>query len=148
VLSASEDVPVVPDPRFSTGLVGRLDEHEVEPEREVRERLAVREAAPVEQPERGVPHPSSLPPVERLLRQPEVTPRAPADLDRDEGGGRAGVDRHDVQLVAADVEVPGEDRPAACLEAGRDESFGGVTRMLGLGPRAHRDARERWIIRP
>jgi hypothetical protein len=117
---------VVPDSGLSARLDSRLNEHEIEPQREVWQRPAVRKPAAVEQPESGLPHPAPLPPVERFLRQPEFAPRAPADLDGHEGPARARVDGDDVQLVTADVEVPGEDRPAEGLEAGGDQSLGGI----------------------
>lgn len=126
---------MVPDPGLPAGVQGGLDEHEIEPQRKVWKRLAVREAAAVEQPERGIAHPAALAPVERLLRQPEVAAHPPADLDSDQGRGRSRVDRDDVQLVAADVDVSAEDRPAERLEASDDEVLRGVAGVLGLRSR-------------
>jgi len=117
---------MVPDSGLSAHLNCRLNEHEIEPQREVWQRPAVREPAAVEQAESGLAHPSPLPPVERLLGQSEFAPRAPADLDGHEGPARARVDGNDVQLVTADVEVPGEDRPAEGLEAGGDQRLGRI----------------------
>jgi hypothetical protein len=111
-----------------------LDYGQIEPEREVRERLACLEPATVQQPECGLAHAAAFPPVECLLRQPEVAPGTPADLHGDERRWRPGVNRHHVQLVPADMEVSGEDRPAEPLEPGRDELFGGISRVLGGGP--------------
>ena len=61
---------------------------------------------------------------------PKSRRRAPADLDDHERRRRARVDRHEVELVATDMDVPGEDGPAGFAQPRADESLGGVTREL------------------
>src|SRR5262249_32051684 len=72
--------------------------------------------------------------VDGLLGQTEVALRPPANLDHDEGGWRTRVDRDEVDLIPADVDVPAQDRPARTLEAFGDERLRGIARPLGLGP--------------
>jgi hypothetical protein len=121
---------VVPDGRPYAGFHG----HEVEAQREARHRSAVRQGAVRAQPEGGRVHAGTLAMVERLLGQAEITPRAPADLDDDQRGGRARVDRHEIELVTTDMDVPGQDGPAVIDQSDRDQVLGGVTRLLSRGP--------------
>ena len=74
----------------------------------------------------GPPERRPLAPVERLLREPEVPAAAPAHLHDHQLGRRPGVHRHDVQLVPAQAQVPGEDRPARGLEPDGDQPLAGV----------------------
>ena len=69
--------------------------------------------------------------VDRLLGQTESATRPPADLDHDERRGRTRVDRHEIEFVATDMDVPGQDGPTSFRESRRDELFGGITRLLG-----------------
>ena len=50
--------------------------------------------------------------------RPKPAGAPPADLDDDERRRRARVDRHEVELVAADMDVPGQDGPARRRRAG------------------------------
>jgi hypothetical protein len=72
--------------------------------------------------------------VDRLLRQSEVTTGAPADLDDHERLRWTRVDRHEVKLVATDMDVPGQDEPASLRETIRDRRLGGITRLLRRRP--------------
>jgi hypothetical protein len=68
--------------------------------------------------------------VDRLLREAEVATGTPADLDDDQCRRRTMIDRHEVELVPTDMDVPGQDRPAGVGEARSDEPLGGITRLL------------------
>jgi hypothetical protein len=109
----------------------RLDDHEIEPERQVRHRLAARQRTSIEQTVGRRANPRSLAMVNGLFRQAEGSARSPADLDHDERGRRTRVDRHEVELVATDMDVPGQDGPTGFREARSDERLGGITRQLG-----------------
>lgn len=113
----------------------RLDEDEVEAERESRHGRPAREQVAIEQPEPGLAEAPPLPPANGLLRQSEVAPGAPANLDDDERWRRAGVDGDEIELAPPDPHVPGEDGPAGGDEPGRDERLGGVAGILGWCPR-------------
>jgi hypothetical protein len=80
--------------------------------------------------------------VDGLLGQAETSARAPAHLDDDERGGRTRVDRHEIEFVATDMDVPGEDGPARRAEMIGNERFGGITHQLRPGPRPS----DRWTI--
>ena len=102
---------------------------QVDPDRQLRRPDAARQAV-LEQPADSRPEVSPLAVVEGLLGQPEVAAPTPADLDDHEGRRRARVDRHEVELVATDMDVPGQDGPARFGQPRRDERLGGVTREL------------------
>ena len=91
--------------------------------------------AAVEQPVRGRPDAGALAVVDGLLGQAEVAAGPPADLDDDQRRGRTRVDRHEVELVATDMDVPGQDGPAGFREPRSDERLGGITRLLRRRPR-------------
>ncbi len=118
---------MVPDP------VARLDHHEVEPQRQVRQERAVRQAASFEQAVRRGADPDALPAVHRLLWEPECPAGAPANLDRDEHPRRAGINRDQVQFKPSDVDVAPQDRPAGGRQAVGDPLLGGVAEVLGIG---------------
>lgn len=113
-------MPVMPD------AVARLDDGQVEPQREARQRGTVRERAPLEEAVRRGPDPRALPVIDGLLRQPEVPARPPADLDDHEGAGWTGVDGDQIELVPADMHVPGQDRPARRREPVGDQGLGAI----------------------
>jgi hypothetical protein len=83
---------------------------------------------------------AALAEVERLFGESEVASAPPADLDHHEHRRRTRVDRHEVELVATDMDVPGEDGPARFDQPMSDQSFGGITRLLG------RRSREGWKL--
>ena len=72
--------------------------------------------------------------VDGLLRQPEAPRRSPADLDDHERGRRTRVDRHEIELVTADMDIPGRTVQPDAEKADQDQQFGGVTCLLGGGP--------------
>jgi hypothetical protein len=72
--------------------------------------------------------------VERLLGETEVAPAAPANLDDHEGRRGARVNRHEIELVATDMDVPGQDGPARIAQSSGNELLGGVTRQLSGRP--------------
>jgi hypothetical protein len=113
-----------------------LDHDQVEPERQVRQWRPIREDATLEQAVCRRSNPRPFPMIDRLLGQAEVPPGPPADLDRDERPRWAGVDGHQVELVAADVDVPAQDRPTGRQQPVRDEVLGAVARTLRI--RSHR----------
>jgi len=118
-------MPMMPDP------VARLDHHEVEPQRQTWDGLSVGERAAVEQAVRRGPDPRPLAVVHRLLGKPERAAGPPPNLDHDQGSWRARVDRHEVELVATDMDVPGQNGPTGIRETCRDNRLGGITRPLG-----------------
>ncbi len=69
--------------------------------------------------------------VDRLLGQPITATRAPAHLDDYQRGWRTRVDRHEIEFVATDMDVPGQDGPTSFRESRGDQRFGGITRLLG-----------------
>ena len=103
---------------------------EIESDRQSRERRPIlREPA-----ERRLMDPRSLPMVDGLLREPEVAPATPADLDHHQLTGRAGIHRHDVQLRPSDPKLPSEDCPAGGLEARDDGTLRSIAESLDRGP--------------
>ena len=72
--------------------------------------------------------------VDGLLGQPEARDPLASGPPRHERGGRARVDRHEVELVATDMDVPGQDGPTGVRQARRDQRLGGITRLLGRRP--------------
>jgi hypothetical protein len=127
-------VTVVADPGRPRPVGGRLDQDEIETQREVWQRRPVGEPAAVEEAERRIAEPPPLAPVERLFGDPEVTSRPPADLDCNERRGRSGVDGNDVELATTDVDVAGKDRPPGGDEVVGDGRFGRVAQELTGGP--------------
>lgn len=113
-------MPVVADP------VARLHHDEIEAQGQARQRRTIRKLAALQQPVRSRPNTPSLPVIDGLLGQPEVAVRPPADLDGDQGAGRAWVDGDQVELVPAHVDVPGQDRPAGRRQPVGDEGLGVV----------------------
>ena len=125
---------MVTHPRAFVGAGRRLDDDQVHPNRQVRRRCAVRQAVLEQTAHRGA-EVTPLPAVEGLLGHAEVAAPTPANLDDDEGGRRTRVDRHEIELVATDMDVPGEDGPARFAQPRGDEHLGGVTRELRRRPR-------------
>ena len=113
----------------------RLDDHEVESRWERRQHLSVRERARGEHRPGGVAEVAPFPEVDGLLSQPERARPAGPDLDDHEARRRARVDRNQIELVATDMDVPGEDDPAFLGEPFRDEGLGVVAGPLRRGPR-------------
>jgi len=122
---------MMPDPRR----IG-LHDDEIEPEAQPRQRTPVGKASRGDHRPGRVAHVTPLPEVDGLLREAE-RPRAPQpDLDDHElrRRRRARVDRHEIELVATDMDVPGQDGPTGVRQAGGDQRLGGITRLLCRGP--------------
>lgn len=130
----------VAEGRVPAGVAGlaRLDDDEVEADGELRKGRSVRKPSELdESPGRG-PDAAALAVVDGFLTG-SVFPRPPAPhLDNDELPRRARVDRHEIELVATDMDVPGKDRPAGGSEPVRHERLGCVADELCLGPVAIR----------
>jgi hypothetical protein len=122
-------VPVVPHP------AARFDDYEIEPQRQSWDARAVRQRAAVEQAIGSGADPDALSVVDGLLGQAELATRPPADLHDHQRGRRARVDRHEIELVTTDMDVPGQDGPTGVRESSGDQRFGGITRLLGRRPR-------------
>jgi hypothetical protein len=114
--------------------VARLDDHEVEPDRQSRDGATVRQGPAIEQSVRRLPDTSPLSMIDRLLCEPEATRASPANLDDHEGRRWTRVDRHEIEFVTADMDVPGQDGPTGLDQSVQDQRLGGVTRQLGRGP--------------
>ena len=114
--------------------VVRLDDDEVEPQRQPWDWLAAWKGPAIEEAVRRCPDPRPLPMVDGLLGQAEAPAGAPADLDDDKRRGRTRVDRHEIEFMATDMDVPGQDGPTSFREPRRDQRFGGITRLLGRRP--------------
>ena len=56
-----------------------------------------------------------------LLGQAESARGSPADLDDHQRGWRTRIDRHEIQFVAADMDVPGQNGPTTCQEPDQDQ---------------------------
>ena len=122
---------MMPDPRR----IG-FDDDEVEPQTQPRQRTPVGEAARGDHRPGRVAHVTPLPEVDGLLREAERARAPQPDLDDHElrRRRRARVDRHEIELVATDMDVPGEDRPALLREPFRHEGFGVVAEPLRRRP--------------
>jgi DNA-binding PadR family transcriptional regulator len=121
-------MPMVPHATFG------LHDHKVEPQRQMRQGRAIGQRTAIEQAECGRPNAGALAVIDRLLWQAEPASGAPADLDDHERGRRTRVDRHEIELVATDMDVPGQDGPTGFREARGDEALGGITRLLCRRP--------------
>ena len=126
---------MVPNERLRP-VVRRLDDDQVEPKRQPRHRRAVGSKAAFNELPPSPSHERALAMVDRLLGKPVRAAAAPADLDHHERGRRARVDRHEIELVAADMDVPGENRPTGVDQPTGNERFRGIARDLrrGSGP--------------
>lgn len=122
---------------------GRLDDDEIDTNRVTGERKPVRERSGLyEATDRG-PQVPPLAPVERLLGQTVIPPRPPADLNEHDTGRRPRIERHEVDLLAADPDVAGQDRPAE-----RDEPLG-CEHLSGIaGPLCRRAPARSTIVHP
>jgi hypothetical protein len=98
-----------------------LDHDQVEPEGESRDRRAVGQRPSIEKTVRGGTDPYALAVVDRLLGKAERALGSPPDLDHDERRGWTRIDRHQVDLVPTDVDVPCQDRPAGRGQPLRDQ---------------------------
>ncbi len=120
---------MVANPGVGAGPCPRLDDHEIHSDRQSWDGHPAWQAV-LEQAADSGAEMAALAVVECLLREAEVTPAPPADLDDHEHRRRARVDRHEVELVATDMDVPGQDGPAQVAQPRTYEGLGGVTRDL------------------
>ena len=118
-----------------TDTISRLHDHEVEPQREVRNLRPVRERPALQEPIGRGADPDTLAGTHRLLGQTKRPIGAPPDLDDHEYRRWPRVNADQVQLMPTDVHVPAEDRPASSGELIRNELLGGIAMLLGV--RAH-----------
>jgi hypothetical protein len=118
--------------------VAWLDHNKVESQWKAWDGLTVRERPAIEQAVGRGPDARTLSMIDRFLGKSEFASSAPADLDHDERGRGTRVDRHEVKLVATDMDVPGQDGPTGVRKTCRDDRLGGITRLLGR--RSHRFA--------
>jgi hypothetical protein len=119
--------------RAVPSLPRRLDHDEIDSQRQGREFAAAGEAVR-EQPTDGGTKVRALAVVDGLLPQPEGARGTPAHLDDHEDGGRAGVDRDEIELAPPDSHVPAQDRPAVTLQLSRDRRLGCIAVVLGCRP--------------
>jgi hypothetical protein len=129
----SERGSMMPDPRVPSPFAW-LDDHQIEPDREPGDRSPAGQDAQIEQPIRGQLHPRALAVIDRLLADPEAARRPPTHFHDDERARRTRVDRHEIELVATDMDVPGQDGPTSLQQPDDDERFGGVTCLLRQRP--------------
>jgi hypothetical protein len=114
--------------------VAGFHDDEVKAEWERRQRRPVRECTSVSEREAGTVQTGALAPIDGLLRQAIVAASAPANLDDDEGGWRPRIDRHQVELRAADPHAGTEHLPAKPLEVAGNPRLRIVAQALGAGP--------------
>ena len=110
-----------------------LDHDQVEPERQPRHRRSIRQDATIEQPVGGRPNTDALAVAREEVGRRDVG--APADLDDDQRRGWTGIDRDEVELVATDVDVSGQQGPAGVRETRSDERLGSIAGPLGCRSR-------------
>ncbi len=79
-----------------------LQDDEVDPERQSRDRVAVRQGPVLEEPVRGGAEAGPLGVADRLLRQPKTPIRAPTDLDDDQLARWARIHGQEVDLGSTD----------------------------------------------
>jgi hypothetical protein len=130
---SSERRVVMPDPRLPSPFTG-LNDDQIEPDRQPRYDGTAGQHAPIEQPVRREPDARALAVIHGLLAEAETARRPPTHFDDDERARRTRVDRHEIELVASDMDVPGQDGPTGLEQSTEDQRFGGVTCLLGLRP--------------
>ena len=129
---------MVPDHR-SFDHLARFNHNEIEPHGQPGQLHVAGQCAAIQQRVCRESQVASLPVIDRFFGQAEVPRRAPSHLDDHEARGWARVDRHEVDLVATDMDVPGQDGPPLFAEPGGDERLGGIAYELRC-----RAARREW----
>ena len=114
---------------LTRGGTRRFHGDQVDPDRQSWDRPSIGQAV-LEQPANCRPQVGSLTMVERLLGKAEIPSAAPANFDDDQARRRTRVDRHEIELVATDMDVPGQDGPTFFAQPSGDQLLGGVTRQL------------------
>jgi hypothetical protein len=107
-----------------------LDDHEIEPQWESRNGGTIRKSPTIEEAKRRRPHPRPFAVIDGLLGQAVSAAGAPTHLDDDQRGRRTRVDRHEIEFVATDMDVPGQDGPTQVPETRSDECLGGIAGPL------------------
>ena len=134
--SPSERRVVMPDPRLPSPFSG-LHDDQVETDRQPRHDGTAGQHTPIKQAVRREPDARALAMIDGLLAEAETARRPPTHFDDDERARRTRVDRHEIELVASDMDVPGQDGPTGLEQSNEHQRFGGVTCLLGL--RSSRD---------
>ncbi len=119
---------MVPDRTPTVGSI--VDGDQVHAEGSPGQPRPVRQAGPRSQDTDDPAQRQSLPVIQRLLRKPEVPATSTPDLDHDERSWRAGIQRQQINLVAPQPEVSGEDGPAGRDQPIRDELLSRITDLL------------------
>lgn len=104
-----------------TDPIARLDHHQIEAQRQVREQRPIGQRAALQQAVCGGSHAEPFSSVDGLFRQAEGTAGAPANLHRYKHVRRAGIHCNQVQLIPPDVDVPAEDRPSGGYQTVGDQ---------------------------
>ena len=112
-----------------------LDDDQVKPEWVCRQRRAVGQCPRRTEGEARPMKARPFAPVDGLLGQAEVAPRAPAHLDHDHCGRRPGIDGQQVELGPTDPQLPREHPPTDAGEVRCDSGLGPVAGSLSC--RAH-----------
>ena len=125
---------VAHDPATTVAAV-RLDGDEVEAQPEARDGTAIGQSGPLAELVATAANRGPLAPVDGLLRQAEVAPGTPANLDDHEGRRRTRVDGDEVELGSPHPDLTTEDLPTRSAEPRGDERLRRVTLLLPC--RAH-----------
>jgi hypothetical protein len=123
---------MVADQRFPASRIG-LNGDQVEAHRKRRNHRAIRQRGAVQQRMGGTVQVSALVVIDGFFREPEVPPPSPPDFDDYQAPWGAGVDRDQIDLVAADVHVPAKERPACCDQPIRNQPLGRIAGALRRG---------------
>jgi hypothetical protein len=125
---ASANVPVVPQ-RFR-----RLDDDEVQADRERWQRCSAAKAAERSKAERCRLQAGELAMVHGLLRQARIAPSTKPNLDDDKRTRRPGINRDEIELGAANQDVAPTNDPAIGDQLGNGTLLGTVPGCLGVRP--------------
>ena len=107
-----------------------LYDDEIESQRQPGQGRSVRKRPSIQQPVRGGAHPGAFAMIDGFLREAERTTGSPANLHEHERLRRARVDRHDVQFIAADMDVTGQDDPTGSLKSRGDQCLCRIAHLL------------------
>lgn len=115
---------------------GGFDRDQVDADRKRGKERAIGQQPARDEPFDRSPHVGPLPSVEGLLRQAEAAIASPADLHDDQGSGRTGIEREQIELPATDAHVTAQHLPADGDEKIGDGPFCFVTGPLLQRPPA------------
>jgi len=108
----------------------RLDDHQIEARGQPRDSLSARHDAHIAKARQRFTKDHTLSVRDRLFGEPEFAACAVAHFNDHEFTRRAGIDREDVELCAANAEVSGQDRPSEAGQPIGDERLRRVTGEL------------------